>query len=47
MLAREENLATLAALLDVPCLGVVPWMASPDPRQVATHLDITPLLEAG
>lgn len=45
MLARDENLATLAALLAVPCLGVVPWMASADPRRVAKHLDLTPLLE--
>jgi dethiobiotin synthetase len=45
MLVRDENLATLAALLDVPCLGMVPWMASPDPRHVATHLDFSPVLE--
>ena len=45
MLARDENLATLAALLGAPCLGVVPWMASPDPRSIATHLDVTPLIE--
>jgi dethiobiotin synthetase len=46
MMARDENLATLAALLDAPCLGSVPWMASPDPRQIATHLDVAPLLDA-
>jgi len=45
MLALDENLATLAALLAAPCLGVVPWMASPDPFQVTKHLDVTPLLE--
>jgi len=45
MQARDENLATLAALLSVPCLGVVPWMASPEPRHVAKHLDVTPLLD--
>jgi len=44
MPAREENLATLAALIDAPCLGVVPWMTSPDPRQVAKYLDLAPLL---
>ncbi len=44
MLSCDENLATLAALLTVPCLGVVPWMATPDPRRVAEHLDVRPLL---
>ncbi len=44
MLSCDENLATLAALLAVPCLGVVPWMATPDPRQVSKHLDLRPLL---
>jgi len=44
MPVRDENLATLAALIDAPCLGLVPWMASPEPRQVAGHLDLTPLL---
>lgn len=45
ILARDENLATLAALLAAPCIGVVPWMASPDTRRVRENLDITPLLE--
>ena len=44
MLVHDENLATLAALIDAPCLGVVPWMVSPDPRRVAKHLDLAPLL---
>lgn len=44
MLAHDENLATLIALIDAPCLGVVPWMVSPDPRRVAEHLDVGPLL---
>jgi dethiobiotin synthetase len=44
MLVRNENLTTLAALIDAPCLGVVPWMASPEPCQVAKHLDLAPLL---
>jgi dethiobiotin synthetase len=47
MQALDENLATLAALLSVPCLGVVPWMASPDPRHVAGLLDVGVLLEEG
>lgn len=45
MLARDENLATLAALLPVPCLGVIPWLASLEPRYVAKHLDVTLLLD--
>jgi len=44
MLFREENLATLAALIDAPCLGVVPWLSSPDAWQVARYLDVAPLL---
>jgi len=44
MLVHDENLATLAALIDAPCLGVVPWMVSPDPRQLAKHLDPVSLL---
>ena len=44
MLVRDENLATLVALIDAPCLGLVPRMPFPDPRQIAEHLDLTPLL---
>jgi dethiobiotin synthetase len=44
MRVQDENLATLAALLDVPCLGTVPWLASPDPRRVAAHLYSDPLV---
>jgi len=44
MPVRDANLATLATLIDAPCLGLVPWMPSPAPRQVAEHLDLTPLL---
>ncbi len=45
MSARDENLATLKALIDAPCLGLVPWTASPDPWQIAEHLELAPLLE--
>ena len=45
MLVHDENLATLAALIDAPCLGIVPWMASLDPAQMAEYLDPGPLLE--
>jgi len=44
MPVRDANLVTLATLIDAPCLGLVPWMPSPAPRQVAEHLDLTPLL---
>jgi dethiobiotin synthetase len=44
MLARDENVATLAALIDAPSLGVVPWLEVPTPENVARHLSIGPLL---
>jgi len=34
----DENLATLRALLPAPCLGVLPFMGTPDPVQLARHL---------
>jgi dethiobiotin synthetase len=34
----EENLATLRALLPVPCLGVLPHASAPDPSALAMHL---------
>ena len=43
MLAAEENLATLAALLHAPCLGVVPWLDDPAPEAIAAHLIIDAL----
>jgi dethiobiotin synthetase len=46
MPVRDENVATLAALLGAPSLGVVPWLASPTPDQVAKHLSIDALLRA-
>ncbi|MBK1645414.1 dethiobiotin synthase [Thiocapsa imhoffii] len=38
MLEQEANLATLAALIEAPCLGVVPWLERPEPREVAGYL---------
>ena len=39
----DENVATLRDRLwrqhGAPCLGVVPWLAEPDPAAVAAHLD--------
>ena len=45
MQVREENLATLAALIDAPFLGLVPWMAAPEVREVAKRLSVDPLLK--
>jgi dethiobiotin synthetase len=44
MLASDETLAAMAAAIDVPCLGVVPWLSSPDPHRVAGYLDLGLLL---
>jgi dethiobiotin synthetase len=44
MLAREQNLATLAALIDAPCLGVVPHLPDPTPQRVAAHLKVERLI---
>jgi dethiobiotin synthetase len=44
MRARQENLATLAALIDAPCLGVIPWLTSPDSRPIAEQLAVDVLL---
>jgi dethiobiotin synthetase len=40
MQAREQNLATLAALIEAPCLGVVPHLADPTPQGVAAYLKV-------
>jgi dethiobiotin synthetase len=44
MRARDENIATLAALIDAPNLGVVPWIENPSAEAVAEHLDLDILL---
>jgi dethiobiotin synthetase len=36
---REANLATLAARISAPCLGLVPWMHKPDVGSAAAGLD--------
>ncbi|MFB1489030.1 MULTISPECIES: dethiobiotin synthase [unclassified Thiocapsa] len=38
MLSRDANLATLAALIDAPCLGVLPWLEEPTPSELAGYL---------
>lgn len=46
MPVREENLATLRALLPAPCLGVIPDLgAAADPARAAAFLDLSPLLD--
>jgi dethiobiotin synthetase len=45
MLAPDENIATLAALLHAPCLGVVPWLDEPTADAAADHLTVEPLLK--
>lgn len=39
MLEGDANLATLAALLESPCIGVVPWLESPAPKALAGFLN--------
>ncbi len=43
MLRLDENIATLRDYLDVPCLGIVPYLEKPDARQVATCLHLSPV----
>jgi dethiobiotin synthetase len=38
MLSRDANLATLAALIDAPCLGVLPWLETPTPSELTEYL---------
>ena len=35
---REANIATLAARIAAPCIGIVPWMAEPDVGTAASAL---------
>ena len=39
MPALQENIESLAARIPAPCLGVVPWLASPQPELVAAAID--------
>ncbi|MDF2181471.1 dethiobiotin synthase [Neptuniibacter sp. CAU 1671] len=43
MACYEENMASLKAMLRAPLLGEVPWLSSPEPAAVATHLDLDKL----
>jgi len=44
MAAVEENLASLRERLPAPCLGVIPWLLTPTPAQLADQLDVQTLL---
>lgn len=44
MLLADENIATLHASLNAPCLGELPWQL--DPAAAATRLDLAPLFAA-
>ena len=44
MQSRDENLASLAALIQAPCLGVVPWLSQPAPDTLAKLLRLEPLI---
>ena len=47
MLARDQNLATLATLIAAPCLGLVPRLTDPSPGHVAVCLRADRLVEVG
>ncbi len=38
MACRDENIDTLRQRLHAPLLGVVPWLAAPDPRAISLQL---------
>lgn len=43
MLRFADNVQTLRDYLDVPCLGIVPYLDQPDAQQVAARLDLSAL----
>lgn len=45
MAVPEENVETLRLRLGVPLIGRLPYAPNPDPRFLAAHLDVAPLLE--
>lgn len=44
MPVRNENVATLATLIDAPLLGSLPWLPAPATAALAAGLDLRPLL---
>lgn len=47
MPVRDENVAALATRLSTPLLGLLPHSPSPDPRALASGLDVRALLSPG
>ena len=45
MECEAETLSYLQTHLGAPCLGVLPWQASPDPATLSSHLSIDVLFE--
>lgn len=39
MPVRQENIDSLRERIPAPCLGVVPWLSTPNPEQVADAID--------
>jgi dethiobiotin synthetase len=46
MAVTDENVAALVERISAPLLGRIPFMSQPDPRALAHHLYVTPLIEA-
>ncbi|APV48435.1 dethiobiotin synthase [Betaproteobacteria bacterium GR16-43] len=44
MAAAGENLDTLRERLEAPLLGQLPYVATPDPHRLASHLDVSTLV---
>lgn len=45
MLAATENIQTLERLIPAPCLGIVPFHASPSPETFSSYLNMDVLLQ--
>ncbi|MDF0534308.1 dethiobiotin synthase [Shewanella yunxiaonensis] len=41
----EENLASLKQMMQSPCLGVIPHLTEPSVEDMASYLDLTPLMQ--
>ena len=40
MLSPEDNIETLRRHIDAPCLGIVPWLNTPDAERIAACIDL-------
>jgi len=45
MLCQAENIQTLKAALGIPCIGILPFAASPSSQEVVQGIDLSPLLQ--